>query len=194
MLKLWIPLLAGLVVVAVLVEAGNGRPCPISSHLTRLRVQERGKRVLVCEHRTQTLQVIGGDAVLIHPVAHTFVPNELCDSHRFINGRVLLLGASDFVLVDQHSLLLLLPFSAKIIPRNNVVCQLIEVYIMPKQRTNIYLTQRQRRQLEKRCQDENLPMAEIIRRALDAYLAWDDPTYRPTPPKPQTRNDFSSPG
>jgi Ribbon-helix-helix protein, copG family len=65
---------------------------------------------------------------------------------------------------------------------------------MPKQRTNIYLTQRQRRQLEKRCQDENLPMAEIIRRALDAYLAWDDPTYRPTPPKPQTRNDFSSPG
>jgi hypothetical protein len=65
---------------------------------------------------------------------------------------------------------------------------------MPKERTNMYLTERQRRQLEKRCLDENLPMAEIIRRALDAYLAWDDPTYRPTLPKPQTRNDFSSPG
>ncbi len=24
-------------------------------------------------------------------------------------------------------------------------------------------------------------MAEIIRRALDAYLAWDDPTYTPRP-------------
>jgi hypothetical protein len=50
---------------------------------------------------------------------------------------------------------------------------------MPKARTNIYITQRQKRQLEKRSRDEDLPMAEIIRRALDAYLAWDDPTYQP---------------
>jgi hypothetical protein len=52
---------------------------------------------------------------------------------------------------------------------------------MPKERTNIYVTERQRRQLEKRAEEENLPMAEIIRRALDAYLAWDDPAYQPTP-------------
>jgi hypothetical protein len=52
---------------------------------------------------------------------------------------------------------------------------------MPKARTNIYITERQKRQLEKRSRDEDLPMAEIIRRALDAYLAWDDPTYNPTP-------------
>ncbi len=64
---------------------------------------------------------------------------------------------------------------------------------MPKERTNIYLTERQRRQLEKRCQEENLPMAEIIRRALDAYLAWDDPAYVPTPPNPPKRNGHSSP-
>jgi hypothetical protein len=63
---------------------------------------------------------------------------------------------------------------------------------MPKARTNIYLTERQRRQLEKRSQQENLPMAEIIRRALDAYLAWDDPTYSPHPNQP-TRNAHSSP-
>jgi hypothetical protein len=43
--------------------------------------------------------------------------------------------------------------------------------------------------LEKRSQEENLPMAEIIRRAIDAYLAWDDPTY----PQPQTRKTHSSP-
>jgi hypothetical protein len=55
---------------------------------------------------------------------------------------------------------------------------------MRKERTNIYITERQKRQLEKRSQEENLPIAEIIRRALDAYLAWDDPTYHPTSPAP----------
>jgi hypothetical protein len=63
---------------------------------------------------------------------------------------------------------------------------------MSKERTNIYLTERQKNQLEKRSQDEHLPMAEIIRRALDAYLAWDDPTYTPVP-KPQERKTHSSP-
>lgn len=52
---------------------------------------------------------------------------------------------------------------------------------MSKERINIYVTPRQKKQLEKRSQEENLPMAEIIRRALDAYLAWDDPTYTPVP-------------
>ncbi|GHO61760.1 hypothetical protein KSD_72140 [Ktedonobacter sp. SOSP1-85] len=64
---------------------------------------------------------------------------------------------------------------------------------MPKERTNIYITERQKRQLEKRSQEEDLPMAEIIRRALDAYLAWDDPTYRPDPIHPKTRKSDSSP-
>jgi hypothetical protein len=64
---------------------------------------------------------------------------------------------------------------------------------MPKERTNIYITERQRKQLEKRSQEEDLPMAEIIRRALDAYLAWDDPTYTPEP-KPRTRKARASPG
>lgn len=64
---------------------------------------------------------------------------------------------------------------------------------MPKARTNIYITERQRKQLEKRSQEENLPIAEIIRRALDAYLAWDDPTYAPHPTSPQGTT-LSSPG
>ena len=63
---------------------------------------------------------------------------------------------------------------------------------MRKERTNIYITERQKRQLEKRSQEEDLPMAEIIRRALDAYLAWDDPAYIPHP-EPQTRKSHSSP-
>ncbi|GHO56405.1 hypothetical protein KSB_48800 [Ktedonobacter robiniae] len=27
--------------------------------------------------------------------------------------------------------------------------------------------------------------SEIVRRAIDAYLAWNDPTYQPTPPTPK---------
>ena len=50
---------------------------------------------------------------------------------------------------------------------------------MRKERTNIYITERQKKQLEKRSQQENLPIAELIRRAVDCYLAWDDPTYAP---------------
>jgi hypothetical protein len=63
---------------------------------------------------------------------------------------------------------------------------------MSKERINVYVTPRQKEQLEKRSQEEGLPMAEIIRRAVDAYLAWDDPTYTPVP-MPQKRNDHSSP-
>ncbi len=42
---------------------------------------------------------------------------------------------------------------------------------MRTERTNVYLTQRQKQQLEKRSQEDGLSMAEIIRRALDAFLA-----------------------
>jgi hypothetical protein len=55
---------------------------------------------------------------------------------------------------------------------------------MSKERINIYVTKRQKGQIEKRSQEEGLPMAEIIRRALDTYLAWDDPTYNPSPQAP----------
>ena len=62
---------------------------------------------------------------------------------------------------------------------------------MPKARTNIYVTERQRNQLEKRSRDEDLPMAEIIRRALDAYLAWDDPSYQPSLSRPERKSHSS---
>jgi hypothetical protein len=63
---------------------------------------------------------------------------------------------------------------------------------MEKVRITVYITSRQQRQLEHRAEAEGFPMAEIIRRALDTYLAWDDPTYAPIP-MPQKRNDGSSP-
>ncbi len=64
---------------------------------------------------------------------------------------------------------------------------------MTRTRKNIYFTDKQVERLEQMSREEHLPEAEIVRRALDAYLAWNDPTYQPTPPKPQKRNDVSSP-
>ncbi|EFH80063.1 CopG domain protein DNA-binding domain protein [Ktedonobacter racemifer DSM 44963] len=60
-------------------------------------------------------------------------------------------------------------------------------------RTNIYLNEKQHEKLQEQAEKEGVPVAELVRRAVDAFLLWDDPTYHPTPPKPQTRNSHSSP-
>ncbi len=44
-------------------------------------------------------------------------------------------------------------------------------------RTNLYLTERQVERLQERSEREGLAMAELVRRAVDSFLAWDDPTY-----------------
>ena len=59
-------------------------------------------------------------------------------------------------------------------------------------RTNIYLDEKQLERLRAKSHADNIPVSEIVRRAIDAYLAWDDPTYTPHP-KPQIRNAHSSP-
>jgi len=63
---------------------------------------------------------------------------------------------------------------------------------MAKKRKSIYFTQTQAARLEQKSQQENLSEAEIVRRALDVYLAWDDPSYTPHP-TPQTSNAHLSP-
>jgi predicted DNA-binding protein len=42
---------------------------------------------------------------------------------------------------------------------------------MPKLRTNTYLTEKQKAALEKLSERTGAPVAELIRRAIDAYLA-----------------------
>ncbi len=59
-------------------------------------------------------------------------------------------------------------------------------------RSNVYLTEKQVARLRERAQREGVALAELIRRAVDAFLAWDDPTYTPQL-KPQIRNPHSSP-
>lgn len=60
-------------------------------------------------------------------------------------------------------------------------------------RTNIYLDDKQLERLKAKSETDRTPVAEIVRRAIDAYLAWNDPTYQPSPPRPQTRKAHSSP-
>ncbi len=52
-------------------------------------------------------------------------------------------------------------------------------------RTNIYLDEKQLERLRAKGERDKLPVSEIVRRAIDAYLAWDDPAYSPTPITPQ---------
>ena len=59
-------------------------------------------------------------------------------------------------------------------------------------RTNVYLSEKQLERLRVRAAREGVAIAELVRRAIDAFLAWDDPAYTPHP-KPQARNAHSSP-
>jgi hypothetical protein len=62
-------------------------------------------------------------------------------------------------------------------------------------RTNIYLDDRQLERLRAKSDDDHVPVSELVRRAVDVYLAWGDPTYQPTPQpplKPQTKKSHSS--
>ncbi len=48
-------------------------------------------------------------------------------------------------------------------------------------RTNVYLSEKQLERLRFRAKQEGVAIAELVRRALDTFLAWDDPTYLPQP-------------
>ena len=59
-------------------------------------------------------------------------------------------------------------------------------------RSNVYLTEKQVERLRERAEREGLAQAELIRRAIDVFLAWDDPTYAPYPSRPE-KNALLSP-
>ena len=59
-------------------------------------------------------------------------------------------------------------------------------------RTNLYLTEKQMERLKERAEKEGLSLAELVRRAVDTFLAWDDQTYVPLPSRSK-RKGHSSP-
>jgi hypothetical protein len=52
---------------------------------------------------------------------------------------------------------------------------------MSMKRTNVYFTEKQLERLHVQAQQEGVAMAEVIRRAVEVYLVWNDPTYAPPP-------------
>src|SRR5438128_12690579 len=101
MLEAGIAFLARLMRLAVVIETGEGKPCAISSGLTRLRIEASGKGELFCEDSTIALQIILGDATPIHPQAQALTADELCHPYSLISRGRLLLVPIDFVLVAQ---------------------------------------------------------------------------------------------
>ena len=100
MLKLGITLLAGLLVLAVVIETGDSEPGSISRSLAGLRVETRSKGIVFGKPRTGALQVIVGDTPCVHPQAQALVPDELHNPDSIINGLILLGAAIELVLLN----------------------------------------------------------------------------------------------
>jgi hypothetical protein len=87
-----IAFLAWLVGLAVVIEAGDGKPCSISTGLTSLGIETSSKGICFSEYSTIALQVILGDATLVHPQAQAFIADELYYSDSVLDSSILLLG------------------------------------------------------------------------------------------------------
>ena len=191
MLKPGIAFLARLVRFALVIEARNGKPGTISTGLSRLGVKMMGKGIFTSKQSTVDLQSILGDTLpptLIHPQTKKLVADELGHADSFIDSLKLCVRAIELVLVDQHPSC---PFLFAMLEYTAIGVVRQERRTM--KRTNLYLTEKQVERLHQRAEKEGLALAELVRRAIDAFLAWDDPTYVPQP-KPQIRNAHSSPG
>jgi hypothetical protein len=109
-------LLARLLLFAVLVEARDREPCTIRCNLACLGIESVGEGKRFGENRAIALQIIPAGATSIHPQAQALVTDELGGTNSLINGRIVCLGASYLVLVDQQSCCL----SFRLIVRENV--------------------------------------------------------------------------
>jgi hypothetical protein len=52
-------------------------------------------------------------------------------------------------------------------------------------RTNISLDDTQLERRRAKSAHDHVPVSESVRRAIDSYLAWNNPTYHPEPPEPR---------
>jgi Ribbon-helix-helix protein, copG family len=58
-------------------------------------------------------------------------------------------------------------------------------------RTHLYLTEKPMERLHQRAEKEGLARAELLRRAIDAFLAWNDPASAPNPSRPKGKGHSS---
>jgi hypothetical protein len=105
MLKLGIALRARHMVLAIGIEAADGTPGTVGSHLTGLGAKGSGKGELRRQGGTIGLQVVSRDGMLligIYPFSQAFVADELGGADRFLNGGTLSRRAVKFVGERQH--------------------------------------------------------------------------------------------
>jgi hypothetical protein len=105
MLELGIALRARHMVFAVSIEAADGTPGTVGSHLTGLGAKGSGKGELRRQGGTVGLQVVSRDGMLligIHPFSQAFVADELGGADGFLNGGTLGLCAIEFIGERQH--------------------------------------------------------------------------------------------
>jgi len=106
-LKSGISLLSRFLVLAILIEARDSKPCTLSCRLTSHRIETTCEGVFLGKNSTVSIQVVLVDTTIIHLQSQAFVANELDSTNSFINGSKLFLASIKLVLVDQHVRLLL---------------------------------------------------------------------------------------
>ncbi len=104
-LKAWVAFLARLLLLAVLVEAGNRLPGSICGGLTRHRVEASCEGEVFSKLRAERLKLIRTHTSRIHPEPKCFVADELHRANGVIDRGLLGLVGSEFVLQNQHECL-----------------------------------------------------------------------------------------
>src|SRR5260370_15432169 len=133
-LKLGISFLAWFLLLAIVIEAGNSKPCTIGRSLTSLGIETTSKGVFLSQHFTVGLQVVFGGTRIAHPQTHAFVADELDNTNSLFNGCILLFGAIKLVLVDQHACLLLSRIWVYYLTHVN-----IQIFMLEERKMNILL-------------------------------------------------------
>ena len=60
-------------------------------------------------------------------------------------------------------------------------------------RTTLSLTEKHMERLHQRADKEGVALSEVVRRAGDAFFAWDDPASPPSPSRPESKSHSSPP-
>jgi hypothetical protein len=102
MLELGIALLAWLLAIASIIEAGDSKPSAISRSLTGHGIEKTSKGVFIGQDSTVGLQVVFRDGRRIHPQPQRLVTDELDRPDSLIDGSILLFASTQLVLIDQH--------------------------------------------------------------------------------------------
>lgn len=105
-LESWVSLLPWLFVLAIVIEAEDGKISTVGTGLTGHGIEAGGERIFLGKYSTVGLQVVLRDAIPIHPQAQALVTDELGSMDSLFDGGKLLLAPIQLVLVDQHALLL----------------------------------------------------------------------------------------